>query len=173
MRTTTLSLLFVLQLMCLGTTAQNINKYYRSHIASDGTTYFILPQKMSRTANSTATRDMEFDLTKVSTIDSIAFTTSVFTPEPLSVDSILIVRSDGTRLAAKAETIFVDFKKKAYKTRLRFSIPYPEFKALYAQPTPYTVEMPKGAAFAVQPKKWQKHADVIRRLTTIFDLNPQ
>lgn len=114
--------------LCLN--AENLSKHLQVKTTPDGTVVFIKPQTMKKSQNSTALKDMEYDIVLTSFSDSIMMTATLITSEPLKLDSIEII--DGNYVVDKypIEKIYVEPSNKNWVSRVRFYMPEQSFNNL-------------------------------------------
>lgn len=139
----------------------------------NGMLFFIKPHDMPRVKDSTASKDMEFDVTYLTDCDTVYYTVSVFTATPLAVDSVSIHSGEG-RIVRELETIYVEPSKSRWENRLRFYVLYDEFEKLYALPQSFRVSFghhPNQASFCFGDGKWKKECEMMNFIINVINQN--
>lgn len=140
-------------------------------MTENGILYFILPDKMPRHGGVSAKKNMLYDLTCLSTGDSVSVTATVWTKQPCRLMHAGIITAENMRMHNDVETIFVEADKAGYKNRIRFKMAWDEFKCLYASPVPFIVEFSNQISFAFTPKKWNAKRTEMNTIINIIELN--
>lgn len=103
-----------------GLKAQKLSKYYVSFKAPNGTLYFIRPQKGYKSEKGDR---LKYDMTLLSSSDSLTLNFSYFDPLPLEPDSLTLTIGDRSCVSPLSK-IFVETSKKNWHYRLsaRFAV---------------------------------------------------
>lgn len=141
----------------------------------DGTVIFAKPEKMSKVKGSTACKDLEYDVTASTLADTVYFTASVLTKTPFATDSITIDGGSAFCRTYPLERIFVEPKGDKWISRVRASLPLPDFKALIAVPqSPEFIYAPGGTPdyrFRDKDGKWADRRGIYSLIIEILNRN--
>lgn len=150
--------------------SQKLNKDYSFLPQEDGVLYFVFPQKGFSSADNTAKKGLEYDLTYFTANDSILFSYTYTNRDICKTENISFLSEDGQTLyQGKAEMLFVQPKKKAWTHRATVKIPYNLIVSLYATQRPYDICLHTGKKdihYTMNGRKWKKQS---YRTSRIFD----
>ena len=167
-------LLALLPLFAPALRAQDVRKHYTSLATEKGTLYFVYPRKLAATGASGGKASLPFDLTYLTSADSLSFTVSLRVAGSGAVDSVHVVAPDGAQLSVVPERIYVDARRSGYEHRLRFGIPFEAARRLYEGASPYVLRFFTAdgvCAYAFKAGAWNKERAVMRRIFGIFEMN--
>ena len=137
--------------------AGSINKKFIFFSGSDGTLFYIKPQKMPKADGSAALRKLKYDITTMASEDSVSITAFVYTRQRFKFDEATILNADGSRVTSKIETIFIKPKStKKYINRLRFWMKRKDFDKLFETAEPFMLDYGYDVKFKFSPGKWEK-----------------
>ena len=152
--------------------AQDISKKYSSMTGAEGNVYFIHPNKGFKSPE--IKDQLEYDITYVTSGDSVTFNFTFYNDQASPVDSIGII-SENQPAFFPAGMIYLDaHKKDNWKHRVTSRIPYDYIVTLYNQSYPYQIEVfSKGNKFTfeMKEKEWEKQSKVIKKIFDVIDLN--
>ncbi len=162
--------------------SQDITKFYKQSIHSEGFLYFVYPQKMSQKKSESGNiskKDLSYDYTYLDSKDSVTILMTLTTSMPYRPDSVDIKYNSGNQensISAKAEILYVESQKKYWKTRVRATVGYGEWADIYECPTPMTVSFSSDKdkqkiEFMDSQKKWKKLSMKFVRLFQVINYN--
>lgn len=143
---------FLLQTLCLSA-QNNLSKRYVMRPRADGLLYFVLPFDLPGISRGKAAN---LDITYVTSYTQCNVNMSLWTPEPLRVDSVVF--SSGRPYRADSLTLlFVEKSKANWWHRLSFKVDFDTLSALYETTMPYRLSVyAEGKVFqyAFPSRKW-------------------
>lgn len=168
-------LLTLLCLLCNSiVNAQKISKRFVSKNTETGIIYFIKPYEMPyHGSNRVVAKPMLYDLTIITNSDSVAFCTSIFTKEPVSLENAQITISDGTTYTLPLQKIVVGMEKKHYKNRYRFYITKKQLDAMYGGAKPFDVNFGNGIVFSIAKGSWAAESQTYKTILNLSTINEQ
>ena len=170
-------LLFVLLVLSVpAVCAEKLKDYYVSRQTELGLLFFIKPYEVP--SQQKGVKPAQFDITMLSTGDSLNLNWSLFYPSVLNIDSITInYVTDGKNASYSIdpiETFFIDAEKRNFHHRYGTKLPYLLLKDLCLAQTPYVfVVHTQGEAikYGFSAKDWPKHRTRMGRLLMLIDTN--
>lgn len=165
-----LSLLLLL-LSCQTALAGNLSKRYYSYMTSEGMLYYICPQKMPKMSDSMAKKPLLYDVTHLSTTDTVTISSTIWSQFPLQTDSVRIVQNGKVWRASAIEVIYVERDKNLYKTRVRFPLLWAELKELYSSNDPFILDFYHNFTYLYPLKEWNKKKEEMNEILRIIELN--
>lgn len=176
-------ILFVLLLISSFTTidAQNINKFYKQTINSEGLLYFVFPQEMSINKSKSTVickKELSYDYTYLDSRDTVTVLCTITTSIPYKSESVEISYYNGinqTIILRNTEILYIEPKGKNWNTRLRIPITYDEWKSIYSSPIPFSISFIEGKEnhrieYKDKKKKWEKISPKFLKLFQVIDL---
>lgn len=131
--------------------ASDPRKHLEVKIWPEGTVVFVKPTKMSRMANSTAVKDMEYDIALNTQTDTVIITSTVITEGAIPLDFVQI----GDVGRYPVEKIYTEpISRNHWRNRLSIAIPLAEFRIFTELDEAPTVCF-EGAGFRHTNKKWE------------------
>ena len=130
--------------------------------------YFIMPRKIQKAKGSKAHKELLFDVTYIAKEDSVSIATTVITDKPI-VSPLLITRADGTNLQVSLHKIYLDINKKGFINRLRFTLPFHDFKAMYNAEKTYKLNYSESNTFSYNESRWKKEKKTICRIIELIE----
>jgi hypothetical protein len=167
--------LLLINLICLSTAnAQKLSKRFVSKTAENGIIYFVKPYEMPHHgSNKMVTKPMLYDITLITNKDSVAFCATVYTKQPMVLNSVQINTTSGLQVSQPLQKIFVGMEKKHYKSRYRFYLTQKEYETMYRGDAPFEVNFGDGIIFAIPKGKWAKESNVHKNILQLASLNEQ
>ena len=161
---------------CLTASADKFEKFYRQSLHAEGLLYFVLPQKMAVLgAQEISYAPLTYDYTCLDSRDSVSLLATLTTGEVFRPDSLHIT-AVSCEISCPVEVIYYQPAKKQWECRLRVTIPYEQWEAMYASTEPFVFEFssPQNGArisFSDTPRKWPKIRSNFLRLQEMIRLN--
>lgn len=157
-----------------GINAQKINKKYSSYSNEAGTVYFVHPQKGFKSTE--LPKDLEYDLTYVSTTDSVTFNCTYFSKEnAIKADSMALVSSTGNRISSSTEMFFMDtYKGNQWRNRASSKFIATDIVPFYNSQTPFQVIVYSGSkqyTFIMKQGEWNKQMPIVKKIFNLIELN--
>lgn len=153
--------------------AQNIKNKYSFRTSENYNVLFVHPQKDFECRELPG--GLEYDLTYVSTVDSITFNYIYITNRPLLTDSIAFTNGKDRFVCDSAELLFIEpYKKDNWKNRFSTKLSKAEFTALYQSNLPLSIVIynkGKGYPFMIKQNKWNNQAAVVNKIFQIVEYN--
>ncbi|NDW18886.1 hypothetical protein D0T53_08165 [Dysgonomonas sp. 216] len=161
--------LYSIILLCatINISAQDISKKYLSRIHNDGYLYFIYPMEGFSTNDTKAKKDMVFDITYLTTRDSVTYNFTYYTKEASPTDSVFILLPDNERSYVESTMFYVEPKRKNWEQRASLSIPAEFLNKMYENDLPYKVLVhSKGNSYlyTMKEKDWKKQSAIVRKI---------
>lgn len=136
----------------------------------DGKLFYVFPQKMDKAEGCVAKSKLKYDVTTLSTTDSISFTAFIVTPQYVQFGTATLTFADGSSLTSEIELLFVKPKgSKKYVNRVRFWVNREEFDKIVASPTPLLFDYGSNCTFKFSQKKWDKISHELKDIFEIMD----
>ncbi|MBK8586980.1 MAG: hypothetical protein IPN88_16825 [Bacteroidetes bacterium] len=147
--------------------SQKISKHYSSALQQNGTLYFIFEQN-DFSCNSS---DFKYDLTYLSSGDSITMNFSIFDQSNIEIDSIRLVK-DTCNLSAKADRIFIEPKKNKWHGRFTTKFLFADLEKFYGEGIPEIILMQKRRnGFTISKGAWKKQAELVNKIFMVIKYN--
>jgi len=163
----------LINFISLSMIAAPISKRYKVLMTEKGNLFFLNPTKMSRSHGSKAQKDLVFDITYlVGDEDSVSFTATVIADSALKIDSIVIMLPNKREMKVEAEAIYCEPLKRNYAMRTRFYVNWEEWKSMYKDKQPYTLNFGHGLLFSFKQKDWNEESRTIQEIMKVIELNP-
>ncbi|MDE6145925.1 MAG: hypothetical protein K2F96_06575 [Muribaculaceae bacterium] len=157
----------VMVLTVLAATAASPDKQIVFHSAGDGMLVFVKPRKMAKTATSSASKPLDYDITLSTQSDTVSVTfTLVSKSASLHIDSTSVNSS----LRYVNERLYVEPKSKNWIYRLRFKMPQDDFEATFCGDNPLELSV-DNCGFQIPKKKQPKEAEICRTAVNIIEMN--
>lgn len=155
--------------------AQKINKDYLFYPQDKGILYFIYPQKGFRSPSETDIKGLEYDITYLSTDDSLTLSFTYVNKEICKPEAISFI-SPENRLLYKGETLmlFVQPLKQNWKHRGMVKIPYAKAAQIYETESPFRLQIHTNRVdihYQIRDGKWEKQHKMIKRILEIIANN--
>lgn len=162
--------------------AQDITKFYKQSIHTEGLLYFVYPQKMSikkGESSNICKKDLSYDYTYLDSRDSVTILMTIATSVPYKPHCIEITYNSGTQkssVSGNSEILYVESQKKNWITRVRTTIGYNEWVNMYKSPIPITVSFSSDTdiqkiEYMDSQKRWKKVSMKFIRLFQLIDYN--
>lgn len=155
---------------CIPSFSGNITKKYKSHLTEKGTVFFIMPQKMPKTKDGTAYKDLLFDITCLNTSDSISVTATIFAAHPITDSLVTIAIPQGHMFSIPTEIIYYDLSKKGYESRVRFHLLKNDLRQLFNAKQPFLLDYGKGNVFSFTTNKWTEKKGLINSIIDLMEI---
>lgn len=159
-------------ILTLNANGQNISKHYTSSIQSNGMLYFILPQ--SGFKNNKVNSTFIYDITYLTTNDSVTLNFSYYDKSNRDIDSIMFMR-DNSEITSNTEKIFVETKKKKWHYRYSTQILFTDLNNFYSKPDNPKIILYSGQEIVelyIKTKHWEKQSAIIRKILTLIKNDP-
>ncbi|MBO4956106.1 MAG: hypothetical protein J6C77_06885 [Muribaculaceae bacterium] len=139
----------------------------------EGTVVFVNPSEMAAVKGTSTQRDMQYDVTANTLSDSVSFTCTVYTGQPLNADSAYL-RTPASVHASAIELIYCEPKSNGWISRVRFYISASRLSSLLTvQTAPHIVfgATPDAPAFTLSDKKWDERRRVLSIMLEVLRQN--
>jgi hypothetical protein len=152
----------------LNTFSQNISKYYSSMMQPDGTLYFIFEHE----GFNNKVADLKYDLTYLTSGDSITMNFSVLSKDVIEVDSIQLL-NDSTSLKIPANRIFIQPAKNKWHSRYGTKFLFKDAVTFFSKENPkiILVTKNKSSELSINPGKWKKQSEIIQKIFDLINYN--
>lgn len=110
--------------------AENLSKHVFTKTTPDGTVVFVKPHKIKRDGTTQALKDMECDIVLTTFSDTVTFTVSLITPQPISFDSVEVSVGNFNSYFP-VEKLYIEPIGDNWSSRVRFYTPVSDFTRLY------------------------------------------
>lgn len=155
---------FSLDSMC-----QTLENRYRSHLTSDGITYFFCPKKIGKTQ---VIDKFNFDMTYNTTNDTVTINFTIISHMPVTVYSIALQNGDGMLYKGNGLlTFYRDVRDRKYETRTTSKFSLDRIRNVFSKTAPlsFYVYLSEGIVGTASYSKsqWKRER---RQITQIMDL---
>lgn len=143
---------------------------------TNGMLFFIFPQKVSSVGNSIVKKDLQFDITYLTSKDSATVALTYIADQSIKTDSLKLFLVDGeTSYSAATEVLYIERKSSKWVHRVKFAIPYQMLEELFAlNSSPLTVIIPSklgDISYSYSAKKWKKQTELMSNIFEVIQLN--
>lgn len=162
--------IFLFLIISLESVGQKISKYYTTKSQSNGILYFIEPDH--KFENEAYNASLTWDLTHLSTGDSIRMNFFFRGEEIMNLDCMILVPSE-TIECPDMEKLFVEDQKRKWIHRYSAVFAVDELKRFYRLDEPQVMlyaghlEIP----FTIKENKWDKASEIMNRIFAMIDAN--
>lgn len=163
--------LFLLSLVSWAAWAVKIEDRYVMKAIEEGQIYYISPYEISSQTNKI--KPLMADVTYLTYSDSVTMNISVWTPQELLADS-LVLRSGKQVYCRNFETFFVERDGKQWIHRYSLQFPLASMNAIYAASTPFSLcvyAKGKTVEYGYTDKAWPKEQDWMNQILHIIATN--
>lgn len=150
---------------------QNISKHYTSSTQDGGKLYFILPQ--SGFKNNKLKSELIYDLTYLSSSDSIVLNFSYFDKSEINIDSIALFY-DNHETTSQVKTLFVEANKRKWHYRYSTKLNFDDIDSFFNQNSEPKIVLwtqNKPLELYVKPRIWKKQSSIIKKILTMIKYN--
>lgn len=163
MRLTTFTLLILLIVNC--GCCQSTGKRYRSHVGNGGTSYFFVPKKLS---NKTGIDKFEFDMTHLSSTDSVTLNFTVILKQPVTVKSMSLKNDKCDVEAPYLSMLYRDVLDDGYEIRTTSRFLLTDIQKFFNEESPlyFDIKLSDGNEVSATYSKsqWKKERDIVTRI---------
>lgn len=149
-------------IMCFQIEAQSLNSRYRSHIGSNGTTYFFCPKKISPQKGIDR---FVYDMTYLSSTDSVTLNFTFIAKKPDSVRSVILKNGENQIKANYLSTLYRDVLKNGYEIRTTSKFSFDEIQKVFNDELPlvFLITLNNGDIITAKYGKsqWKKETKII------------
>ena len=148
--------------------AQKISKHYTSSLQQNGTLYFIYEQNDFKSKSS----DFKYDLTILSTGDSVTFNFSILEKDNVEIDSIQLVK-ESLQFTSATDRIFIEPKKNLWHGRFTTKFLFTDIQKFYSEGVPKIVLYAKkgNMEFTIKPSAWKDQYELMNRIFQVIRYN--
>ncbi len=148
--------------------SQKISKHYSSSLQQNGTLYFIFKLKEFRSNSS----DFKYDLTYLSTGDSVTLNFSIFDESNVEIDSIRLVKNSFDK-TAKSERIFIEPKKGSWHGRFTTKFLFTDLEKFYGDELPKIILYAKKGPmeFTINKGAWKDQSELVNKIFMVIKYN--
>jgi len=149
---------------------QKISKYYTVSAQKSGNLYFIEPEYSFE--NKKEKCELVYDMTYLSTDDSLMLNFSFISPEILEIDSISFI-FDQKNIGSKTQKLFIEDKKKVWEHRYSSKFLFEDINEVFHSKSPKLAVSSDGMMFLLnmKQKKWKKETDIVMRILKLIQVN--
>jgi hypothetical protein len=163
--------LLILFAFLLESFAGGITKRYVSFLTENGMLYFVRPMHMPKCDGNETRYGMTFDITYLSgDEDSVSFTATIVTAEPIKLDSVNI-RSEQLGVQKATDLIYCEPYKRCYVNRIRFYLKWDEWKKLYQNRNPYLIDFGTRLRYTFKSRQWKKKREIMNSIIETIEIN--
>ncbi|HLS30904.1 MAG TPA: hypothetical protein VK021_08615 [Flavobacteriaceae bacterium] len=151
--------------------SQNISKYYTSSTQANGTLYFIEPKEEFQ--NKQAKQGLVYDLTYLTSKDSISLKFTFTDKESRAIDSIRL-QNDQNSITGSTKKLFIDLKRKTWQHRYAADFDFDNLAEFYQQaenPKIIVYYSGKSTTLSIKTRKWKKEAQVLSKIFNLIEQN--
>jgi len=157
--------------LSLDLSAQKISKHYTVSQQKNGSIYFIEPEYGFE--NRKANTELVFDMTFLTSEDSVKLNFSFISPEIISIDSIAFLLSQ-KNIGSRAEKIFIEDEKKVWKHRYSSDFLFEDMNDVFL-----SIQSPQLAVYyqgqttllSMKQRKWNKEREVVAKILKLIQVN--
>lgn len=165
--------LFFVSLLLLTSTinGQNISKYYTSSLQGNGTLYFIFPQ--SGFNNNKINSKLIFDITYLTTNDTVTLNFSYFDKSNRDIDSVVFI-GDNKKYSSSVKKIFIETKKRKWHYRYSSKILFTDLNIFFIQsdkPKIILYTQQGVVELTIKARIWKKQSSVTKKILTLIKYN--
>ena len=168
-------IIFLCFLLIIPVTAQKINKDYIFYPQENGNLYFIFPQKGFTSENKSDIKGLEYDITYLTTSDSLTISYTYINKEICKPETIAFHSFNNQMLfQGSTEMLFVQPFKQNWKHRGIIKIPLSKATQIYGQELPFNLQIhtnKKVIQYQITYSKWKKQSYLINRVFDIITNN--
>jgi len=151
--------------------AQKISKYYSVSFQKNGSLYFIEPEYGFE--NRSENCELIFDMTYLSSQDSLLLNFSFISPEIVEIDSISFVTAQNT-ISSESQKLFIEDEKKAWKHRYSSQFLFDEVQLLFQSEKSPTLAVHSNGdmiTLTMKQNKWKKERDIVSKILKMIQVN--
>jgi hypothetical protein len=151
--------------------AQKISKYYTVSSQKNGSLYFIEPEYGFE--NKKENCELIFDMTFLSTQDTLLLNFSLVSPEITEIDSISFTSSQ-KNISSQSEKLFIEDEKKSWKHRYSSQFLFVEvYEVFQSEESPILTIYSEGQKIPLTMKqnKWKKERDIVSKIFKMIQVN--
>lgn len=148
--------------------AQKLSKHYISSLQQNGTLYFIYEQNDFKSKSS----DFKYDLTILSTGDSVTMNFSILEKDNVEIDSIQLVK-ESLQLTSGTERIFIEPKKNLWHGRFTTKFLFTDIQKFYSEGVPKIILYAKkgNMEFTIKKSAWEDQYELMNRIFQVIKYN--
>lgn len=165
------SCFFLLSILQTSLFAQKINKFYVSSIQDSGILYFIEPDFVF---GNEFKSNLEYDLTYLSSNDSIILNFSLFHKEILRIDTLTFELPDHSSIKSTTKKIYINSSKNTWIHRYSSKFSYDELVILHTINIPPKIIVSAKndtVELSIPIYKWQKKSAIINKIFQLTEAN--
>ena len=154
--------------LSLQTFAQSIENRYRSHLDTNGTTFFFCPKQLGNNVN---INKFIYDMTYHTSNDSVILNFTLIANRPVKVTKMVLACGDKNYVGESVGTMYADICGDKYEIRTTSKFSLKDIGDVFSQSDPLTFRLSLdgggNASAAYSLSKWNKDSKLITR---IFEL---
>ena len=151
--------------------AQKISKYYTTVSQKSGNLYFIEP-KYGFT-NKKDKCDLTFDMTYLSSDDSLILNFSLISPEIMEVDSVAFLQNEKS-ISSRTQKIFIEDAKKSWEHRYTSHFAIKDIRNTFQQENSPRMAVYSDQNILIMSMKqnhWKKERDIVSKIIRMIQVN--
>lgn len=157
--------------ICNITNAQKISKYYTSSMQENGVLYFIEPKQKFK--NKTERCKLYYDLTYLTTKDSISLNFTYYDNALRVIDSISFIQNN-KQISSNAEKIFIETDKKLWQHRYAAKFSFNDLNSIFQQETATTILIyyeNETTQLEIKNSSWKRQSEIMSKILTLIKAN--
>ena len=148
--------------------SQETGDRYASRMTQDGTIFFIMPQKLSKTEG---IRRFEYDMTCLTWSDTVTINFTIKSKHIETPENITIGSGDNSYKPVKTKILFIDLKKNEYEIRTSCQFLWPDIEKIFTDEQKPTFclsqnGLPESATY--KEGKWNKERKTLSNILNLF-----
>jgi len=168
-----LPLFFILFSAFLGGSlnAQKISKYYTVMSQKSGNLYYIEPEYGFTSKKDKC--DLTFDMTYLSSDDSLILNFSLIHPEIIEIDSIAFLQ-DEKSISSSTQKIFIEDEKKSWEHRYASHFSMEDINDTFLQENSPRLAIYSDQSTLIMTMKqnhWKKESDIVSKIIRMIQVN--
>lgn len=144
--------------------AENLSKHVFTKTTPDGTVVFIKPHKIKRDGTTQVLKDMECDIVLTTFSDTVTFTATLITPQPIPFDSVEVSVGNFNSYFP-VEKLYIEPTGDNWSSRVRFYTSVSDFTRLYDTSGILRVKWGNNyiaPSYILKDKDWNKRRQIYK-----------
>jgi hypothetical protein len=151
--------------------AQKISKYYTVMSQKSGSLYFIEPERSFKNKENKC--ELVYDMTYLSSEDSLTFNFSLISPEIIEIDSLVFL-SQGEKYTSPASKLYIEDEKKSWEHRYSTRFKVDEIDSIYQQEKSPALKIFSNRETLILNMKqnhWEKESNIVTKILYMIAVN--
>lgn len=153
------------------TNAQKTSKYFTSSMQDNGVLYFIEPKQEFR--NNTEHCKLLFDLTYLTTKDSVTLNFTYFDNEIRKIDSLSFIQNN-IKNSTHTKKVFIESEKNKWKHRYSAKFSFDDLDYLFKQKKKASILTHyngKSIRLEIKKRNWEKQSGILSKILLMIKAN--